>query len=282
MGISVKVPYKKNIGDYRSTQEQTAQTKELKYTLVPGETKKNYCKIMINVRTFSGDRPFNLDYLKKLIMTYAKKRIEKQYSAGVRSLRDSISEDEANSKINELMQQGYLQYVTTQYKDKLHPNVPENGIKYYIFNKFKVIECQESKYFQQKVRKEAIKIETKGKLPEKRCRALRQIYAQFGDKVPFTYEMIRSMPDFYKGLGTGKIAIEGRQKPDEKTKQYYLAAAQHAESKDIDFIDTWNSLIRNNYLIPFQYRAKDGTIKTRDGAYKVNMVFVRRCLSEIQ
>jgi len=278
MGISVKVPYKKNIGEYRSTQEQKSQDKDLTYTIVPGETKKNYCKIMINVRTFVGDRPFNLEYLKTLIMKFAKKRI---YS-GIRAERERIEEDESNRIINELMQQNYLQYVTTQKRDAAHPNVPENGIKYYVFNKFKVIECQESKYFQQKMRRTTTKTEITGKLPEKRCRALRQIYAQFGDKVPFTYEMVRSIPDFYKGLGTGKIALEGRQKPDTNTKQYYLAAAQHAESKDIDFIDTWNSLIRNNYLVPFQYRSKDGTIKTKSGAYKVNMLYVRRCLSEIQ
>lgn len=281
MGISVKVPFQKNrkqVWEYKKEAEEAAKSKDLRYTLVPGETKKNYCKIMINVRTFSGDRPFNLDYLKKLIMTYAKKRIY----TGIRAERDRIEEDESNRIINELIQQNYLQYVTTQKRDASHPNVPENGIKYYTFNKFKVIECQESKYFQQKIRKESIKIETKGKLPEKRCRALRQIYAQFGDKVPFTYEMVRSIPDFYKGLGTGKIAIEGREKPNAETKQYYLAAAQHAESRDMDFIDTWNSLIRNNYLIPFQYRDKYGTIKTKSGAYKVNMVFVRRCLSETQ
>jgi len=281
MGISVKIPFQKNRKapwEDLEEQKQEAQRKDLTYTLVPGETKKNYCKIMINVRTLAGERPFNLEYLKALTMKFGKKRIY----TGIRAERKEIEEDECDKIIRELMQQNYLQYVTTQQRDKLHPNIPESGIKYYIFNKFKVIECQESKYFQQKMRKTSVKNEITGKLPEKRCRALRQIYAHFGDKVPFTYEMIRSMPDFYKNLASGNINLGRKEKPTEEAKQYYLAAAQHAESRDIDFIDTWNSLIRNNYLIPYQVRTKDGTIKVRSGAYKVNMAFVRRCLSEIQ
>lgn len=259
------------------TKKDILSKKELTYTLVPGETKKNYCKIMINIRSFTGNNPFTLSYVKEMIQRYAKKRREHQFKSGhIRTERIEVMEEEANSLIRELIQQGYLKYVLTRKRDKLHPNIPEDGIKYYAFDKFKVIECEESKYFQQKLQRKTEEFETKGKLSDKRCRALRQIYAQFGDKSAFTYEMVKNIPKFYK-----KMAENKEEDMSPKTREFYLQAAQHAESKDFDFLETWNSLIRNNYLIPYRVRTKEGTIKIVDKAYKVNMLFVKDCLSGV-
>jgi hypothetical protein len=259
------------------TKKIISSKKELTYTLVPGETKKNYCKIMINIRSFTGNNPFTISYAKEMIQRYAKKRREHQFKSGhIRTERIEVLEEEANSLIRELSQQGYLKYVLTRKRDKLHPNIPEDGIKYYAFDKFKVIECEESKYFQQKLQRKTEEFETKGKLSDKRCRALRQIYAQFGDKSAFTYEMVMNIPKFYKKMADTK---DEEMKPE--TRVFYLQAAQHSESRNEDFKDTWNSLIRNNYLIPYKVRAKDGTIKTVFGAYKVNMLFVKDCLSGV-
>lgn len=250
---------------------------DITYTIVPGETKKNYCKIMTNIRIFTGEKPFTLAFAKKKIMVYGKKRIEKQYKSGdVRSERKEIPEEEANSLISNLIQQRYLVYYTTVKRDKAHPTIPEDGIKYYMFDNFKVIECQQSKYFKQKMQRTTKKLEVTGTLSDKRCRALRQIYAQFGDKVPFTIEMVKNIPKFYK-----KMAEDKTQEISEESRIYYRTAAQYSESKAEDFDYTWNSLIRNNFLIPYKIRAKDGTIKVRQGAYKVNMTYARRCLSEI-
>jgi len=256
-------------------QETSAASKDLAYTLVPGETKKNYCKIMINVRIHTGNNPFQINYLKELIQRYAKKRGEHHFKSGqIRTERLPTSMEEATSLINELIGQNYLKYYKTQKRDKLHPNIPEDGIKYYIFDKFRVIECEESKYFRQKLHRKTEQIETKGLLSERRCKALRQIYAQFGDKIPFTYEMVRNIPKYYR-----KIAEDKTQDLSEDSKIYYRAAAQYSESVSADFLDTWNSLIRNNFILPYKVKTKDGTIKIRQGAYKVNMTFVRQCLS---
>lgn len=251
--------------------------KDLRYSLVPGETKKNYCKIMTNVRLFTRDQAFTYDYIKKMIMKYARNRNPHQYRSGdVRTERINLKEEEANAILSDLLRQGYLKYYQTKKRDKMHPNLPEEGLKYYIFDKFKVIECEESKYFQSKQQRKLKEVETKGTLNERRCRALRQIYAQFGDKVPFTYEMVLNIPKFYK-----KMAEDKTQEISEESRVYYRTAAQYSESKSSDFLDTWNSLIRNNFLVPYKIRAKDGTIKVRQGAYKVNMTYARRCLSEL-
>jgi hypothetical protein len=216
--------------------------------------------------------------IKKLIMKYAKKRREHQFRSGIRPERVPVTEEEANALINELIQQNYLKYYTTQKRDKIHPNIPEEGLKYYIFNKFKVIECEESKYFQHQQQKQTERFETKGKLSDRRCRALRQIYAQYTDKVPFTYEMIRKFPQMYTKMAENM----DKTSKDWKTTQYLLtAAAKYSESRNDDFLDTWNSLIRNNYIVPYKVRAQDGKIKTVRGVYKVNMDFVRSCLSTI-
>lgn len=280
--VTIKVPFgrKKYTGVAQTLEEaKTLASGDLKYTLVEGEKKKNYCKIMMNTRIATGDRPFALSLLQARLQTYGKKRVEQRYG---RSVREGLEKEEAEKYIRDLIQDGYLQYVTTQRKDAQHPNVPESGIKYYIFNKFRVIECQESRYFQQKMRQQEVKSESVGKLPEKRCRALRQIYAQFGDKVPFTYQMVTNMAAFYKRMAMGEELPEKKYKKalTDDSKQYYLWASKNAESNRDDFIDTWNSLIRNNYVVPYKVRTKDGTIKVREGAYKVNMVYVRRCLSE--
>jgi dephospho-CoA kinase len=259
----------------RKEAEKAAQLKDITYTIVAGETKKNYCKIMTNTRMFTFDKPFNLDYLTALIMRYGKKRKAHQYKSGeIRTERDRLEKEEAESIISELIRSGYLKFVVTQHRDKLHPNIPDEGIKYYLFDKFRVIECEESRYFKQKQQKRTEVSEVKGKISDKRCRALRQIYAQFGDKSAFTYEMVINIPKFYK-----KMAENKEEKMSDATRALYFQASQNAESKNIDFLDTWNSLIRNNFLLPYRVRAKDGTIKIRQGAYKVNMEMVRRCLS---
>jgi hypothetical protein len=252
-----------------------ASSHDLTYTLIPGEIKKNYCKIMINIRTANGDKPFQLNYMKEMIMRYGKDRVEKHYRSGhVRPERQPIEGPRANQLISELQQQNYLKYVGTAKRDKLHPNIPEDGIKFYIFDKFKIIECEESKYFKQKLQKATEKVELKSSVSLRRCKALRQIYAQFGDKIPFTYEMVRNIPKFYQ-----KMAEDKTQNLNDDSKFFYKAAAQYSESTSSDFLDIWNSLIRNNFLIPYKVRAKDGTIKVRPGAYKVNMDFVRDCLA---
>jgi hypothetical protein len=275
MAITARVPYTKP-KSIPTTVNKTER--DLRYTLIPGEIKKNYCKIMINVRIHTGEGGFNLDYIKKLIMKYARKRQEHQFRSGIRPERVNLKEEEANTLISELIQQGYLKYYRTQPRDKLHPNIPEEGIKYYIFNKFKVIECEESKYFQQKQHKKIEQIETKGKLSDRRCRALRQIYAQYTDKVPFTYEMLRKLPQMYSKMAE----TMDKNSRDWKTTKYLLtAAAKYTESANDDFLDTWNSLIRNNYIVPYKVRAKDGKIKIVRGVYKVNMEYVRSCLSTI-
>lgn len=259
----------------RSEGERSIQTKDLTYTIVAGETKKNYCKIMTNVRYFTFNKPFTLGFVKSLILRYGKKRKEHQYRSGeVRIERDNFSTEEVDGIISDLMRTGYIKFVVTQKRDKTHPNLPEEGIKYYLFDNFKVIECEESKYFQQKKRKATETVEKTGKLSDKRCRAIRQIYAQFGDKSAFTYEMVINIPKFYK-----KMAENKEEKMSEATRALYFQASQSAESRNVDFLDTWNSLIRNNFLLPYKVRAKDGTIKIRQGAYKVNMEMVRRCLS---
>jgi len=259
----------------RSKSEQSEQLKDITYTIVPGETKKNYCKIMTNVRSFTFSNSFTLGYVKDLILRYGKKRKEHQYRSGeIRSEREALSVEEADSIISDLIRSGYLKYLKTQHRDKIHPNIPDEGLKYYIFDNFKVIECEQSKYFQSKKHKKVEKLEAKGTINERRCRALRQIYAQFGDKVPFTYEMVLNIPKFYK-----KIAEDKTQEISEESRVYYRVAAQNAESRNIDFLDTWNSLFHNNFLVPYKVRAKDGNIKIRQGAYKINMVYVRQCLA---
>jgi hypothetical protein len=260
----------------------TIEPKDIRYTLIPGETKRNYCKVMSNMRMFSQNNPFTLALLKKRIMLDARTRKEHYYKSGhVRPEREPLSEEDANSLISNMSQQGYLKYLKTVYPDKLHPMIPESGLKYYIFDQYKVIECQESKYFQSKIRKSTAESESKGKLSDKRCRALRQIYAQFGDKTPFTYSMVMSLPTFYKKIvedpSTYKKITDGDLRPD--VKQYYYQAAKYAESRDEHFLDTWNSLVRNNYIVPYEVMAKDGTRKIRQGAFKVNMTYARKCLS---
>jgi hypothetical protein len=255
---------------------QTAQQKDLSYTIVPGEEKKNYCKIMTNILIFSYGKPVTRGFIAEKIVKYAKKRRAHQYQSGLRTDRIPVSVEEATPLIEELIRNGYLKYIATQKRDKQHPNVPEEGTKFYNFDKLRIIECQESKYFKQKQQKVTQKEETIGKLSDKRCRALRQIYAQFTDKAPFTYEMVLNIPKFYK-----KMADDKTQTMSEDTRLYYRTAAQLSESRDLDFLNTWNSLIRNNYIVPFKVRTKDGTIKVRQGAYKVNMNYVRRCLSNV-
>jgi hypothetical protein len=272
--ISIIQP-KKLYWEQRKEVEGKLTRQDLTYTLIAGEIKKNYCKIMVNVRAAHGNGPFQLNTLKEFIMVYGKDRVEKHYKSGhIRPERSPIGEPRANQLIAELQQQGYLQYVGKQHRDKAHPNIPEDGIKFYTFNKFKIIECEESKYFQQKIQKKTNVLEVKGKLTQKRCRALRQIYAQFGESTPFTYKMVTDIPAFYN-----KLADELTDPTKAELKRYYRAAAQNAESRDVNFIDTWNSLVRNNFISPYKIRAKDGQIKVRPGAYKVNMLFVRQCLS---
>jgi hypothetical protein len=253
-----------------------AATKTLHYVLIPGEIKKNYCKIMTNIRLATGNNAFILAYAKERIMLYGNNRVERQYKHSIRPERQPIKENEATALLQDLINQKYLKYIRTQNRDKLHPNLPEEGVKYYAFEKFKVIECQQSKYFQSKQRKTIERIETRGALNEKRCRALRQIYAQFEDKSAFTYEMVKNIPKFYK-----KMADDKKEEMSIKTREFYFQAARHAESINVDFLDTWNSLIRNNFIVPYKIRAKDGLIKTVPGAYKVNMNYVKRCLSKI-
>lgn len=255
---------------------QRAQQKDLYYTLVEGEDKKNYCKIMTNILIFSYGKPVTLGFIAEKIVKYAKKRHVNPYPSGFRTDRIGHTVEEATRLIEELQRKGYLKYIATQKRDKQHPNVPEEGTKFYNFDKLRVIECQETKYFKQKQQKITQKEETVGKLSDKRCRALRQIYAQFGDKSGFTYEMVRNIPEFYK-----KMAKDTNQKMKPDTREFYFQAAQLAESRNFDFLDTWNSLVRNNYIIPYKVRTKDGTIKIRQGAYKVNMNYVRRCLSNV-
>jgi len=272
MAITAQVPYGK---PSKLNTTISSGEKDLRYTIVPNEIKKNYCKIMINVRIHTRENPFPYDLIKKLIMKYAKKRQEHQFKSGIRPERVNLSEEEANRLLNELIQQNYLKYVGKATRDKLHPNIPEDGIKLYKFDKFKVIECEESKYYQQKQHRKEEQIETKGRLSDRRCRALRQIYAHYGDKIPFNYESVQKIPQIYTKMAEDKTL------KSEETKIYLRAAAKYAESTSDNFLETWNSLIRNNYFLPYKVRGKDGTVKTVQGSYKVNMAFVRECLSAI-
>jgi hypothetical protein len=88
--------------------------------------------------------------------------------------------------------------------------------------------------------------------------------------------MVKNIPKFYR-----KMAEDTTQEMSEESRVYYKMAAQYSESRTDDFLETWNSLIRNNFIIPYKIKTKDGTIKVRSGAYKVNMIYARRCLSGI-
>jgi len=249
--------------------------RDLSYTLLPGEIKKNYCKIITNARIFLYDKPFILDLLKEKIVTHGKKPVAHQSKGGfVRKERIGLTSEEADTYVNEMLQKGYIRYVTTVRRDKTRPNIPEAGVKIYIFDKFRVIECEESKSFQAKQRRLEAASELKSKLNERRCKALNQLYAQFGATRAFTYEMVREIPKFYSKMAESKEASD-------KSKVYYKQAAQYIESSSADFLDTWNSLIRNNYIIPHRIRTKDGVIKISPGTYRVNMNYVTRCLSEV-
>lgn len=273
--------------DWRKEKEEVRERlreKELRYTLIPGETKKNYCKIMFNIRLFET-KPVTLAFIKRRLLISAGVRQSHTYSRSgqVRVERKNISSEQADEIIANMKRDGYLIFVTKKYADKLNPNIPEGGLSYYTFDQYKIIECQESKFIQAKIRRSEEKSEKKGKLETKRCRALRQIYAQFGYKTPFTYNMVVSIPKFYKKIieepeKYKQIVGEDRELTPE-LKYYYRKASEYAEARDIDFMDTWNSLIRNNYLIPYKVRTKDGTVKVRQGAYLVNMEYARRCLS---
>jgi len=259
-----------------SKQNALLSKQDAPYTLLDGETKKNYCKIMMNIRLTTKDNAFPIGYIKERITRYAKKRIMHHYKSGhERPERVNVEGEEANKIIADLIKAGYLKYVTTKKRDKLHPNIPEEGLKYYVFDRFKIIECEESKYFKTKEHRKTAIVEAKGTLSERRCRALRQIYAQFEDKIPFTYQMVMNIPTFYKQMAESKD-----EKITDTTKSFYRQAAQYAESNRADFLDTWNSLIRNSYITPHKIRTKDGTIKTVQGVYKVNMQYVKRCLTE--
>jgi hypothetical protein len=257
-------------------------SKDRRYTLVKGDMKKNFCKIIFNMSIFFPKQAFPLSVLKKRIMIDARYRVERRTKSGqMRSDRDPLSGEDADRLMSDMKQYGYLKFLKTQYRDKIHPLIPEGGIQYFIFDEYKVIECQESRYFQSKIRRKTEQSETKGKLSEKRCKALRQIYAQFTDKGAFTYTMVINLPTFYKKMVENpefyKKITDKELTPE--LKQYYYKAAQYAESRDDDFLNTWNSLVRNNYIIPYEVRTKDGTKKIRQGAYRVNMEYVRRCLS---
>jgi len=264
-----------NIGQKMSLTRMKQREKALQYTLMPNENKKNYCKIMMNVLKFKKE-PVTIDYLKALLMKYGGEHKTRTFKSGkTRPERSNIEEERARAIIKELQDQGYLKYVGTKKPDKENPNIPKEGIKYFQFDKFKIIECEQSRYYKQKEQKEIAKIGTPSKISNRRCKALNQIYAHYTDS-PFNYAMVRQLPNFYKTLSENKKEI-----PDEKTRIYYKMAAQKLESRQPDFIDIWNSLIRNNYIVPLRYKAKDDTIKIQPGLYKVNMNFVKRCLSEI-
>ena len=209
----------------KTSKAKSVLLKQEPYTLIDGEIQKNYCKIMRNIRISKGDEPFTLGYAKDKIMRFAGKRAIKHYpkSGHTRPVRENIGDAEADKILSGLIQAGYLKYVTTQKRDKIHPNIPEAGVKFFVFDKYKVIECEESKYFRAKEQRKLAETKEIGTLSEKRCRALRQIYAQFEDKLAFTYQMVKDIPSFYK-----QMAEKKDEKISDTTRKFYFQAANYA------------------------------------------------------
>jgi hypothetical protein len=248
------------------------------FTLIPEQDKINFCKLIMELAARYGTNAFTKEAAFKVWMTLGGMRVEKRTKSGeIKTDRKNL-DLEAVAKYWSILAEGqYIKFYQTRMRDKLHPNLPLDGLKYYVLNPLRVTECQSTKWYQAKSRKIKFQV-TESSLTERRCKLLNQLFAQFGATTPFTYEMVTQIPKFYRNVASGKITFEDGRPISEESKIYYRVAANKMEENREGMLDVWNSLIRNNFIIPYKVKGKDGIIKVRQGAYRVNINYAKRCL----
>jgi len=243
------------------------------FTLIPGQDKNNYCKLIMELKTRYGNNAFPKEAVFTIWIKTGGLRVEKRTRTGdTRTDRKEFDLELCQKYWSLLSDNQYIRYLKTIYPDKLHPLIPRDGLKYYILDPLRVTECESTRWYQSKVRK--IKYQVKeSSINERRCRLLNQLFAQFGSNTPFTYEMIKALPKFYR-----EMADKKDNGLSEESRIYARAAANYMESSKDNLLDVWNSLIRNNYILPYKIKDKHGIVRVRPGAYKLNMDYVKRCL----
>lgn len=169
-----------------------------RFTLIPGQDKNNYCKLIMELKSRYGSNAFPREGVFTIWMKTGGIRVEKRTRGGdVRTDRKEFDLELCQKYWSLLTDNQYIRYIKTIYPDKLHPNIPRDGLKYYTLNTLRVTECESTKWYQSKVRK--IKYQVKeSSINERRCRLLNQLFAQFGSGTPFTYEMVKVFLNFTK------------------------------------------------------------------------------------
>lgn len=239
--------------------------------------KLNLCRRMEDLKLYTAGKPFSKNQALEILIKTGKYKhaIYNKSTGRLRGYRyDNFEKEDAVLMFNKMIEFDYINYLYTLKRDKLHPKVPFEGIRYYILNKIRLTECENSSWYKAKQSRE--KYKAKIESPDVRnCRALRQLYALF-ETQPFNYEMVLKIPELFKYLLQDKSQLYKSQ----DTRILYTVI-QNVPSKDKDFRNVWQSLIKNNYLIPVKVRTPNGKTKIKPGVYRVNKDIVRRCLSAL-
>lgn len=230
------------------------------------------CKALTSFKLYMLDKPF----VKKAAIYIILKSIKlKKPSYDKRKfIAESPTTEQANRIFELMLTKSYIEF-SHYYKSK--PGIPgpvPDGTKLYKIGPMRMAECEETTWYKNRERKQRY-LQHETSVNTKRCRALQQIYTMFGT-MPFSYKTV-----IYTA---NKIMDLTKDKNLELTKAEKLAINQMKTklySHDTEsFREVWQSLIKNNYILPHKVKTPDGYIK-KTGLYKINPIYLKRCLAEI-
>lgn len=235
-------------------------------------SRKVLCKALTNINFYVGNRSF--DSTKAIYIILKTVKLKKPSYDNRKYISESLSVEQAKGIFAIMLQKGYIEFYQF-FKNK--PGTPigyKNGTKLYKLGQLRLAECQETTWYKNRERKEKY-LNKERELDVKRCKAIQQIYSLFGS-TPFTFNMIKYTVDQIVKLTHKENKL--------KLTKMEMMAIDHMKTKlygtdSNSFINTWQSLITSNYIIPHKIRTTNGYIKNT-GMFKINHTYLKQCNAE--
>jgi hypothetical protein len=235
--------------------------------------RKDFCVAIHVLLNKTGGRAFTIMDAIQILLQDQKQIRYADKERGIKTRNDMRAEDIGDFLLS-MKKHSYIEFSHTKYPDKRDPTskIPVSGISFWRINPLRITECKTTTWYKAKVRRDEYRKREKN-IDKRMCQTLTFINGIFDDK-PFTYDMVKNAINY--------LANTSLQKTD-REKELTREVKNLHERGIGDLLPTWNALIRNGYLLPYDRR---DTVRARQERgiikeYVVNKKYVRRCYNVI-
>ena len=251
--------------------------------MVDTNNKDKLSKALMYIYTYTGDKKFTFNHAVKVLLRNFRVYNEKSEYKKSEPKTRHMTLEEATRLVKELRENGYIDDLYKVYprpNDPATKNLPPGGVMLLQTNKLRIIEASNTDWYKRKLNK-AKATSVKPNSDIKLCKTFRMIYGIFGTR-PFTYDLVIQFANNIIKNDTQHPNPKKDVTPRERDILREVMMDYSFDSRT--FQNTWNSLIRNNYIVPYKRkligfdvnRFGNGTSKKE---YIINKYYINTCFS---